>query len=122
MKGGSQDFLQLSSSGYEFEEDNCSLTCASRSLEASDNLTLSSPFGIATKVVQVLFLIIMLTSGTILNILVIYLISRSKKLRTRAFAVAFQIALANLGAVALFGVPLLDLHCGRMHLTHPCRC
>ena len=105
MEGLSQD--NIFSSGFELEEDNDSLTCPARSLEASANSTFSSPVGIALRVVQVLYLILVLISGTILNILVVYLVSRSKKLRTRAFAVAVQIALANLGTITLFGIPLL---------------
>ena len=79
MEGLSQD--NIFSSGFELEEDD-SLTCPARRLEASANSTFSSPVGIALRVVQVLYLILVLISGTILNILVVYLVSRSKKLRT----------------------------------------
>ena len=105
MEGLSQDNIFLS--GFELEEDDDSLTCPAKRLEASVNSTFSSPVGIALRVAQVLYLILVLISGTILNILVVYLVSRSKRLRTRAFAVAAQIALANLGTITLLGIPLL---------------
>ena len=107
MEDFSEDTLMIPFSGNELEEDNDSLTCVDKFLEASANSTLSSSVSISSRVLQVLYLILVLTSGTILNSLVVYLVSRSKKLRTRAFAVAVQIALANLIIITLFGIPLL---------------
>ena len=96
MEDFSEDSLIIPFSGSELEEDNDSLTCVDKFLKDSANSSLSSSVSISSRVLQILYLLFLLTSGTILNSLVVYLVSRSKKLRTRAFAVAVQIALANL--------------------------
>ena len=71
-------------------------------LEASADSALSSPVSIASRVLKILSL----TSGRVLNIFVVYLVSRSKMLRIQAFAVAVQIAFANLIIITLLGIPL----------------
>ena len=79
-----------------------------KSLESSINFT---PVDIACAVFGSFYLILILISGTILNTLVVYLVSRSKKLRTQAFAVAVQIALANLGTIIFLGMSQLIFLC-----------
>ena len=73
-------FQDILSSEYELGQNSNSLTCVAKSLESSINFT---PVDIACAVFGSFYLILILISGTILNTLVVYLVSRSKKLRTR---------------------------------------
>ena len=93
----------LSFSGSGLEEQNFTvLTCAARSLQTPSN---SSGLDTAVKVFRILLLSAIIVSGLILNSLVVFLVIVSKKLKTKSFGIAVQIALTNLALVLLVGLP-----------------
>jgi len=105
--------LDLFSSGSGLGETNYSrnLSCAARILRAAlNNSSLPAPVGIASRVFHVVYFSIVMVVGTFLNVLIIFLAARFKKLRTRSFSVAVQISIANLGWILCFGLPAVIQH------------
>jgi len=96
-----EDFsAELINSGSGLEE-NYFITCASRSLPSINN----SSVPITPKVLSLLNLSALLIAGTLLNFLVVFLIIKSKILKTRSFIIALQICMANLGTLLICLVP-----------------
>ena len=99
MDNISQD-LSFSGSGLG-EENFTALTCAAKGLQNPNN---SSSLDTAVKVLNILLSSATVISGLILNSLVVILVIVSKKLKTKSFGIAVQIALTNL-AIGLVGLP-----------------
>ena len=100
------DILEDSSfSGSGLGEENfTALTCAAKGLQTPSN---SSSLDTAVKVFHILLSSATVISGFILNSLVVILVIVSKKLKTKSFGIAVQIALTNLAIVLLVGLPAL---------------
>jgi len=99
----SQDNFDASSFSGFGEDENNTQTCAATSL----NFSTSTSENIASRVFHSLYFLIVLLVGTFLNVLVAVLVAMSKKLRTRAFAIAVQIVLANLGTLTTYVLPAM---------------
>ena len=94
----------LSFSGSGLREENFTvLTCAAKSLQTPSNS--SSLDSAIVKVIYVLLFSAIIVSGLILNSLVVILVIVSKKLKTKSFGIAVQIALTNMAIVLLVGLP-----------------
>ncbi len=74
---------------------NFTLTCAARSLQ--NQATLSSATVLTTtRVIQCVFILFLLVFGTLLNIKVIVLVAKFKRLKNLSFAIAVQISVLDL--------------------------
>ena len=96
----------LSFSGSGLREENFTvLTCAAKSLQTPSNSSSLDPA--IVKVFCILLFSVIIVSGLILNSLVVILVIVSKKLKTKSFGIAVQIALTNVAIVLLVGLPAL---------------
>jgi len=87
-------------------EDNHTLTCAARGLGADTNATSHpSSLVISLRVFHAMYFLVFVTVGSAMNLLVVFLVVQSRIMRNLTFAIAVQIALANLGIIAVFGIP-----------------
>ena len=86
--------LNFSGSGLG-EENITALTCAAKSLKTPSNSSTSLDSAVV-KVFRILLFSAIIVSGLILNSLVVILVIVSKKLKTKSFGIAVQIALTNL--------------------------
>ena len=77
-------------------EDNFTLTCAARNIQGPVDLPYSTTLLNTVRVCQSIFLIMLLSGGTLLNLLVIILVAKYKKLQTLSFGIALQIVAINL--------------------------
>ena len=99
-------FLQGSKEASYGSEENYSLTtCAVRGQAVDSNTSLPVPFALVYRVSHAVYFSIFTVVGMIINLLVVFLVMRSKKLKNRSFVIAFQIILTNLGLIAVFGIP-----------------
>ena len=94
--------------------DNYTLTnsCAASSLQSSANVSqiIPTPIAISARVFQVLYGSLQVIFGILLNVLILILVFRFKKLRTISFAIAVQIAIANLALTVNNGIPTIVNH------------
>ena len=76
--------------------NNVTLTCAARSLIRPGELPFSPALTTTVRSFQTFFYILYLFLGIFLNTLVVLLVAKYKKLRTRSFAIALQVVVSNL--------------------------
>ena len=69
-----------------------------------------APIAISARVFQVLYGSLQVIFGILLNVLILILVSRFKKLRTISFAIAVQIAIANSALTVNNGIPTIVNH------------
>jgi hypothetical protein len=72
------------------------LTCAARYIQGSIQLPYPSSFTTTVRAIEVLYTLIIILAGLILNTLVIMLVARYKKLQTISFMIALQIVVLDL--------------------------
>ena len=77
-------------------EDNFTLSCAARNIQGPVMQPYSETLNDIIRVCQSLFFFILFVVGTFLNLLVIVLVAKYKKLRTLSFGIALQIVVINL--------------------------
>lgn len=102
----------LSWSGSGAMEGNSSLTstCAVRSLQAANGTILPLPVAVSARVFQILYCCLQGVLGIFLNILIIFLILKFKKLQTTSSAIAIQLAIANLMLTVTYHIPSVLNH------------
>ena len=77
--------------------NNSNLTCAVRSLEESFiALPYSTPLLTTVRVIQSIFFLTLMLLGPPLNVMVIVLVAKNKKLQTKSFGIALQIVMMDL--------------------------
>ena len=96
------DEMESSGSGM-LEDTNASLTCAARTINIAS--ALPPPIFITSRVLQALCVSLIVMFGLVLNFMVLYLVVKYKKLQTLSFAIAIQIAIANLIISIAYGLP-----------------
>ena len=99
--------MEFSSSGSGGAEDNSTLTCAASSLQAANGTLLPTVLAISMRVTQTLYGLLILILGSFLNILIIILIVKYRKLRNVTFSIALQIGLSDLIRTCAVGIPLI---------------
>lgn len=72
------------------------LSCAARNIQGPIDLPYSTTLLTTVRAIQSLFLIILFLSGSSLNILVIVLVAKYKKLQTLSFGIALQVVAVDL--------------------------
>ena len=87
---------------------NFAVSCAARSIQGPVVLPFPVALGIAIRVLQTLYYACVVLFGSALNILVIILAVKYKKLRTLSFTVSLQIAALDLLLVIVNLVPLIN--------------
>ena len=102
----SQDFEELLISGSGMAEDNYS-SCAASTLQAANGTLLPAPIAISARVFQIIYGCLLVSLGILLNVLILVLVFRFKKLRTISFGIATQIAIADMGVTITHGIPLV---------------
>ncbi len=90
-----------SASGSGQEVLNTSLTCAAAGLGNITGSPLPDPVDIIVRGFLAVYSVILSILGLLLNGLIVYMVCKFKKLRTASFAIAAQVATANL-VLALF--------------------
>ena len=87
------------------EEGDLMMTCAARGLRDANNISLPIPLATVLRVSHTLYFSSLAVLGITLNMLVLVLVMWSRKLRNRSFAIAAQIAVANLGVILVATIP-----------------
>ncbi len=85
--------------------DTHMLFCAAEALWNITTITDPPILNVILRYVQLLFCILLFTLGAPLNIIVLVLLAKCKKLRTLSFSIAFQVVLVDLGIVLTVIVP-----------------
>ncbi len=88
------------------EDTNASLTCAARTINTAS--ILPPPIFITSRVLLALYVSLAVIFGLVLNFMVLYLVIKYKKLQTLSFAIAIQIAIANLIISIAYGLPFYN--------------
>ena len=78
------DYLEFLSSGSGSAEDNSTLTCAASSLQDSNGLLFPTHMAIGVRVMQTFMACLFYSLRVLLNSLVIFLIVKYRKLRTKS--------------------------------------
>ncbi len=98
----------------EFNSSNTNSTlmasCVASSLQANHSSSFPPDVDIALRYIQVLIVFLRTLFGIILNVLVIFLVAKFKKLRNLSFGIAMQISVADLVLTSnyfLYGINLL---------------
>ncbi len=99
--------MESSGSGM-LEDTNASLTCAARTINAAT--VLPPLIFITSRVLLALYVSLIVMFGLVLNFMVLYLVVKYKKLQTLSFAIAIQIAIANLIISIAYGLPSIVNH------------
>ena len=94
------DMLDEEGSGSAFsnftEVGNLTLTCAARYIQGSIELPYSSTLTITVRVIQFIITFLIILAGLFLNILVITLVAKYKKLQTLFYLVSLQVVVLDL--------------------------
>ena len=103
------DSIITSSSGSsEIEGNIATSSCAASTLEALNNTkVLPTALNTALRVFQIIYVVILLVLGTLLNSLLVLLICKFRELRTPSFGIAFQICLNDVCLSIAFGISYL---------------
>ena len=88
-------------SGSGIEDDNTSLSCQQR-LEEGFPLSLSTTIANTIRYIQIIYYTICYPTAFLLNMFVIFIITRFKKLHTMTFYFALQIIIVNVANIIIF--------------------
>ena len=110
----SGDFLKMEESGFgvfnitSFDsEDNLTLSCAAKNIQEPLNLPYPTALVMVVRVLQSVLIFLVFSVGSILNVLVIVLVGRYKKLQTVSFTIALQIVVLDLLLAIFYGLSLI---------------
>ena len=93
-------------------EDNYTQTStyAESTLQAANGTVLPGPVAISARVFQIIYGSVHVVFGLLLNVLILILVFRFKKLRTISSGIAVQIAIADLALTITYGIPTVVNH------------
>ena len=99
----------LSSSGSsEIEGTTATSSCAASTFEALNNTkVLPTALNTALRVFQIIYVVILLVFGTLLNSILVLLICKFRELRTPSFGIAFQICVIDVCLSIVCGISIL---------------
>ena len=86
----SEDKLENGSAAFNF-----SLSCLATNIQNPEELSYSSALLLPIRILQAVIYFILFVSGTLLNLLIVALITKYRKLQNHSFGIAFQIAALN---------------------------
>ena len=98
-----QDLAELLSGSGQVEYNY--ITCAAASLQATNATAFPARVAVSARVAYIIYGCLQVFLGILLNIMILILVFRFKKLQTISFAIAVQIAIADLGLTITRGIP-----------------